>query len=126
MSERQQPMPCPRGHEAEPYTHGSGYSNRPRWSVRCVERCPWEIVTDYPTEAAAVAAWNEGRTKHEIESVMTASEVAKMLSVSQKTVRRWACDGTLPSMRVSARGDLRFWQRDIEAFLRKSYIRGLG
>lgn len=50
------------------------------------------------------------------EGLLTAPQVAKMLSVSAETIRVWAKDGKLPSITLPA-GRLRFRRADIEAIL---------
>ena len=53
----------------------------------------------------------------EIDPMLTASEVARLLSVHVNTVRRWSNQGVLKAYRVGSRGDRRFRQEDITSFL---------
>lgn len=53
----------------------------------------------------------------EIAPMLTASEVARLLSVHVNTVRRWSNQGVLKAYRVGSRGDRRFRQEDITSFL---------
>ena len=48
--------------------------------------------------------------------MLTASEVASMLSVSSGTVRRWALTDQIPAIRLPS-GVFRFQRQDIEALL---------
>ena len=50
-------------------------------------------------------------------SMMTTSEVAVLLNVHINTVRRWSRQGVLKAFQLSSRGDLRFYQEDINAFI---------
>ncbi len=53
----------------------------------------------------------------EIDPMLTASDVARLLSVHVNTVRRWSNQGILKAYRVGSRGDRRFRQEDITSFL---------
>ena len=50
-------------------------------------------------------------------SLLTLKEVADMLEAQVDTVRAWADQNVLPSLRVGPRGDLRFRMEDVIAFL---------
>lgn len=50
-------------------------------------------------------------------SLLTLKEVADMLEAQVNTVRAWADQNVLPSLRVGPRGDLRFRMEDVIAFL---------
>ena len=54
-----------------------------------------------------------------IDSMLTTSEVAQMLSVHINTVRRWSNQGVLKSYRIGSRGDRRFRKEDIDNFFTK-------
>jgi excisionase family DNA binding protein len=54
--------------------------------------------------------------------LLTIRDVANFLNVHINTVRRWSRKGILKSYRISRRGDLRFRQEDIDAFLMKGKI----
>jgi excisionase family DNA binding protein len=53
----------------------------------------------------------------EIDPMLTASEVARLLNVHINTVRRWSNQGILRAYRVGSRGDRRFRQEDVTGFL---------
>ena len=53
----------------------------------------------------------------EIDPMLTASDVAHLLSVHINTVRRWSNQGILKGYRVGSRGDRRFRREDITSFL---------
>ncbi len=52
-----------------------------------------------------------------IASLMTVAQVARRLSAHPHSVRRWADSGLLSCYRIGFRGDRRFKQEDVEAFL---------
>jgi len=52
-----------------------------------------------------------------IDSMLTTSDVARLLNVHMNTVRRWSNEGTLKAYRIGSRGDRRFRREDIEYFL---------
>ena len=54
-----------------------------------------------------------------IDSMLTTSEVARILSVHINTVRRWSNQGVLKSYRIGSRGDRRFRREDIDSFFSK-------
>jgi excisionase family DNA binding protein len=57
----------------------------------------------------------------EIASLLTTSDVARLLNIHINTVRRWSNEGKLKAFRIGSRGDRRFQQEDIAVFLaRKS------
>lgn len=60
---------------------------------------------------------------NDIESMLTSSEVARILSVHINTVRRWSNQGILKSYRIGSRGDRRFKKEDIDSFFSKD-VRG--
>ena len=49
--------------------------------------------------------------------MLTARDVANLLSVDINTVRRWTNKGILKVYRIGPRGDRRFRQEDIASFL---------
>ena len=53
----------------------------------------------------------------EISTMMTISDVARLLNVHINTVRRWSNQGILKAYRIGSRGDRRFQQEDIAIFL---------
>ena len=53
----------------------------------------------------------------QIESMLTTSEVARILNVHINTVRRWSNQGALKSYRIGSRGDRRFRKDDVDALL---------
>jgi len=52
-----------------------------------------------------------------IDPMLTASDVARLLNVHLNTVRRWSNQGVLKAYRIGSRGDRRFRQEDITYFL---------
>ena len=53
----------------------------------------------------------------EIDAMLTASGVARLLNVHVNTVRRWSNQGILKAYRIGSRGDRRFHLEDITSFL---------
>lgn len=56
----------------------------------------------------------------QVESLMTARQVAAFLQVSVCTVGRWSRKGALRFYRVGGRGDMRYRLKDILLFLEES------
>ena len=50
-------------------------------------------------------------------AMLTARDVASLLSIDINTVRRWTNKGILKTYRIGPRGDRRFRQEDIALFL---------
>jgi len=50
-------------------------------------------------------------------SLLTASELARLLNVHINTIRRWSNRGILKTYRIGPRGDRRFSKKDIASFL---------
>ncbi|MDD5083012.1 MAG: helix-turn-helix domain-containing protein [Dehalococcoidales bacterium] len=57
------------------------------------------------------------KNQRDIDSMLTASDVARLLNVHINTVRRWSNQGILKAYRVGSRGDRRFRHEDISSFL---------
>jgi excisionase family DNA binding protein len=55
--------------------------------------------------------------------MLTASDVATLLSVDINTVRRWSSQGILKAYRIGPRGDRRFPRESIMSFLLKEVER---
>jgi len=53
----------------------------------------------------------------EMDTMLTVSEVARLLNVHINTIRRWSNQGILKAYRIGSRGDRRFQQEDIASFL---------
>jgi len=51
------------------------------------------------------------------DTMLTASELARLLNVHINTVRRWSNRGILKVYRVGPRGDRRFSREDVDNFL---------
>lgn len=51
--------------------------------------------------------------------MLTTRQVAELVGAHVNTVREWSKKGILPAFRISARGDRRFRQEDVDAFLKK-------
>ncbi len=54
-----------------------------------------------------------------IDPMLTASDVARLISVHINTVRRWSNQGVLKTYYIGSRGDRRFQKEDIYNFLRQ-------
>jgi excisionase family DNA binding protein len=52
-----------------------------------------------------------------IASLLTTSDVARLLNIHINTVRRWSNEGRLRAYRLGSRGDRRFQREDIASFL---------
>lgn len=52
------------------------------------------------------------------EPLLTLEAAAKSIGVSKITLKRWAKLGELKVTRINKRGDMRFRQEDIEAYLK--------
>ena len=50
-------------------------------------------------------------------TMLTVTDVAKMLNAHNNTIRRWADQGIIKSYRINRRGDRRFRREDIMLFL---------
>ena len=55
--------------------------------------------------------------RDDIGSMLTTSDVARLLNIHINTVRRWSNEGRLKSYRIGYRGDRRFQREDINSFL---------
>jgi len=53
----------------------------------------------------------------DMDTMLTVSEVARLLNVHINTIRRWSNQGILKAYRIGSRGDRRFQQDDITSFL---------
>ena len=53
----------------------------------------------------------------EVDPMLTASDVARLLNVHVNTVRRWSNQGILRAYRIGSRGDRRLNEEDIINFL---------
>lgn len=51
------------------------------------------------------------------KTMLTTSELARLLNVHINTVRRWSNQGILKAYRMGPRGDRRFSQEDVDSFL---------
>jgi excisionase family DNA binding protein len=56
----------------------------------------------------------------QLETMLTARQVADFLQVSISTVRRWSDGETLKYYRIGSRGDRRYRREDVLLFLQKS------
>ena len=63
--------------------------------------------------------------KQNYASVLTVREVAQFLHIHANTVRRWSDLGILKGYRIGPRGDRRFRQEDVFAFLPREDKDGL-
>ena len=60
--------------------------------------------------------------QHQKKTMMTTRDVAQLLNVHINTVRRWSNQGILKTYRAGPRGDRRYRQEDIEAFLAEGHM----
>lgn len=51
------------------------------------------------------------------KGLMTLDEAAAYLGVAKITLRRWTLKGELPCVRIGRRGDRRFRQEDLDAYI---------
>ncbi len=58
------------------------------------------------------------------KAIMTCDEVAEYLRVHVSSVRRWSRSGKLTAFKVGERGDWRYRQQDVMAFLYDGNARG--
>jgi excisionase family DNA binding protein len=68
---------------------------------------------------ATIAIRNETDDK----AIMTCDEVAEYLRVHVGSVRRWSRSGKLTAFKVGERGDWRYRQQDVMAFLYDGNLR---
>ena len=54
-----------------------------------------------------------------IDPMLTARDVARLISVHINTVRRWSNQGVLKTYYIGSRGDRRYQKEDIYSFLRQ-------
>ena len=52
-----------------------------------------------------------------LPKLLTINQAAEILNVHAETLRRWGRQGKLTAIRVNDRGDRRYRQEDIEAYL---------
>ncbi|HUV53534.1 MAG TPA: helix-turn-helix domain-containing protein [Dehalococcoidia bacterium] len=64
--------------------------------------------------------------KSDGKEIMTCDEVAEYLRVHVSSVRRWSRSGKLTAFKVGERGDWRYRQQDVMAFLYDGNARGQG
>jgi excisionase family DNA binding protein len=48
---------------------------------------------------------------------LTSQEASEYLQIHQETIRRWAREGLIPSVKLGNRGGFRFKREDLEQFL---------
>jgi excisionase family DNA binding protein len=61
---------------------------------------------------------------HNIDPMLTTSDVARLLNVHINTVRRWSNQGVIKTYRIGSRGDRRFRQEDVSTFLAEQHNNG--
>lgn len=61
---------------------------------------------------------------HNIEPMLTTSDVARILNVHINTVRRWSNQGIIKTYRIGSRGDRRFRSADVSTFLAEQHNNG--
>ncbi len=55
-----------------------------------------------------------------MNKLLTLQEIAAILNVHENTVRRLVANGQLQAIKISSRGDLRFRQTDLDAYLTRA------
>ena len=60
---------------------------------------------------------NDESITKKIGSMLTITEVSRLLNVHPNTLRRWSNKGIIKTYRIGSRADRRFWKDDIERFL---------
>lgn len=65
---------------------------------------------------------NPAPQKPALGGMLTTRQVAQFFGVHVSTVRRWSKKGILKAYRISSRGDRRFRQEDVDAFLKERKI----
>ena len=71
-------------------------------------------------ETQGGASMEERVKQPQVESLMTARQVAEFLQVSVCTIGRWSRRGALKFYRVGGRGDMRYRLKDVLSFLEES------
>jgi excisionase family DNA binding protein len=66
------------------------------------------------------------RSKSDGKAIMTCDEVAEFLRVHVSSVRRWSRCGKLRAYKLGGRGDWRYRQQDVLAFLYDTNTKGQG
>jgi excisionase family DNA binding protein len=66
------------------------------------------------------------RSKSDGKAIMTCDEVAEFLRVHVSSVRRWSRSGKLRAYKLGGRGDWRYRQQDVLAFLYDTNTKGQG
>jgi excisionase family DNA binding protein len=61
---------------------------------------------------------------HNIDPMLTTSDVARLLNVHINTVRRWSNQGIIKTYRIGSRGDRRFRSEDVSSFLAEQHNNG--
>jgi excisionase family DNA binding protein len=61
---------------------------------------------------------------HNIDPMLTTSDVARLLNVHINTVRRWSNQGVIKTYRIGSRGDRRFRSEDVSTFLAEQHNNG--
>lgn len=68
--------------------------------------------------------YKDRATTKKIETMLTMTELSRLLHVHPNTIRRWSNNGLIKTYRIGKRGDRRFRQDDINRFL--TQLRGTG
>ena len=71
----------------------------------------WQILKGKPSRKPS-------QEKPAPDGMLTGREVAQLLNLHINTVRRWSNLGRLKTYRINSRGDRRFRQEDVDAFLK--------
>ncbi|MBA7493961.1 hypothetical protein ES702_04527 [subsurface metagenome] len=57
-----------------------------------------------------------------MDSLLTIRELSKALVISERTIRRWCCEGLIPFFKLSH--SVRFREKEIETWLQKKARQG--
>lgn len=97
----------------------SGRSIPDGWVLdhRCLNKaCVNPLHMEPVTNAENIRRGHQVTRAERAEHGLSVEQVAGMIGVSGRTIRRWAKDGSLPSVRTS-RGGSRFKVSDVQAFI---------
>jgi len=95
---------------------GLGISEIPRCRLAHVRGEGW-ISSDICRNCPSFSPCAWGRLTKLDSKVLKVRDVARQLDLHANTVRRYAAEGRIKSYRFGSRGDYRFKQADVDAFM---------